>query len=128
MENDNIFFFAIPDEHRDNIFYLFEKYDKQLFYYKCKIIGTPKLEEDALQESFYIISKNHEKIRGLDSDETRSYLYMIVKTTSFKIYKRDKKLHKNVEFDDSLLNPRAIGQSRFKRKIYGLLVTKRAVR
>lgn len=50
-------FCSIPVESQDSIAYLFQKYNRQLFYYISKIIHDPKLQEDALQESFYIISK-----------------------------------------------------------------------
>lgn len=52
-------FCSIPVESQDSIAYLFQKYNRQLFYYISKIIHDPKLQEDALQESFYIISKNY---------------------------------------------------------------------
>ncbi len=99
-----MFIISIPEEYQDNIDYLFKKYGRQLFYYICKIIRDPKLQEDALQESFYIISKNYNKFRDLDSGETLSYLYMIVKTTSYKIYNREKNIHTNIEFNDDFLN------------------------
>ena len=97
-------FYSISAEHRNNIAYLFEKYGRQLFYYISKIISDPKLQEDALQESFYIISKNYNKIRELDSNETRNYLYTIVKTTSLKIYNREKIIRDNLELNDNILD------------------------
>ncbi len=97
-------FYSIPAEHRNNIAYLFEKYGRQLFYYISKIISDPKLQEDALQESFYIISKNYNKIRELDSNEKRYYLYTIVKTTSLKIYNREKIIRDNLELNDNILD------------------------
>ena len=96
-------FCSIPVENQDSIAYLFQKYKRQLFYYISKIIHDPKLQEDALQESFYIISKNYNKIKDLDSAETRNYLYTIVKTTSLKIYNKEK-LYSCMEFNENIID------------------------
>lgn len=96
-------FCSIPVESQDSIAYLFQKYNRQLFYYISKIIHDPKLQEDALQESFYIISKNYNKIKDLDSAETRNYLYTIVKTTSLKIYNKEK-LYNCMEFNENIID------------------------
>ena len=97
-------FFSIPSDQQDNIAYLFKKYSKQLLYFISRIISDPKLQEDALQESFYIVSKNYNKIKELDSTETRNYIYMIVKTTSLKIYNKEKRNQNNLELKENILN------------------------
>lgn len=94
-------FFSIPIDDQNSIAYLFEKYKRQLLYYISSIISDPKLQEDALQDAFYIISKNINKLHNLDSAETKNYIYSVVKTSSLKIYNREKITHSNiVSLDD----------------------------
>lgn len=88
---------AFIDDESD--IYAFEslvrKYEKKLFTAANKILASPALAEDAVWETFFRVAQNLSKIRECNEYELEAYLYMTVKSSALKIYRREKNYREN---------------------------------
>lgn len=58
--------------------------------------------EDAVQEAFFRIAKNMDKVKDIASTETKNFVAIITKREAMKIY--DKKKKRDEDFDVDLTN------------------------
>ena len=70
---------------------LYRTYSNQLFYYIKKIIKDEYSAEDVLQNTFILVFRNIDKIKDVDSEMTKSYLYTIARNAAFQHYNKTKK-------------------------------------
>lgn len=75
-----------PEEKKEKIKQLYEKYRKPLFYIAIKILDDKYLAEDTVQDTFIKIIENLNKMDNIDSCETKNYIMTIAKNHSFNLY------------------------------------------
>jgi len=79
---------------------LFAKYYRLMLYVANKILNDPNLAEDAVSDALLKIIRHREKLRDVLSQQTKSYIVNIVRTTSLDIIKQSK--NRKHETDDLL--------------------------
>lgn len=78
---------------------LYNKYRDVLYNYAYGILHDRYLAEDAVHNAFLSLTKCLHKIHEVNCKETRNYLIIIVKNSSFKIYNQGKN---TVELNDEI--------------------------
>ena len=84
-----IFTFATESE-KSKFEYIYEKYKKLLLSKANHILNDYSLAEDAVSEAFIRVYKNLRKINDPDSNETISFLVIIVRNTAIDILNKNK--------------------------------------
>lgn len=88
-------------DDKDKFEYLYTKYKKLLLYKAYEILKDYSLAEDATSEAFIRIYKNLHKIDDVNSNQTISFLVIIVKNISLTFLKKEKRNATEI-FDDDL--------------------------
>lgn len=70
---------------------IYEENKDKLYRYAYSILGDEASAEDAVQDAFVSLAQNFEKTYSMECNQIRSYLIIIVRNASFKIYNRRKK-------------------------------------
>ena len=80
-------FLAIIDsnENRLNFEELYFQYEKKMYYTAFQILQNKEDAEDALQNAFWAIARNIEKIDRVDSIETQIYVIKAVKSRALNL-------------------------------------------
>lgn len=97
-------FLTITVEEGQKIDVLFHKFEKPLARYIFSIVKDNTLTEDIIQNVFFKIIKNIDKIEEVESKETKNYLYTIAHTTAIDEIKK-KKSYESVTkpYDDTVI-------------------------
>ena len=82
------------DKHKFEI--LYEKYVKLMLKYANEILKDVHLAEDAVHESFVKIARSIDKIGEVDAKETKNFVMVITRHTTFDIYRKRSKNWENV--------------------------------
>lgn len=97
-----IFLLAIdaPEEKRKFV-RMYEKYRYLLYKVAYDVLNDSHLAEDALQEAFWKIAKNMEKLGDIDAVATKRYIITVAKSAAIDIYrKRKRQLQEEVYVDE----------------------------
>ena len=90
----------IDDEtDRELVRSLYEANEQLMYNVAYNILHNRTDAEDAVQDSFVSVIRNLEKIRGIDCNETRFYLVIVVKNISLNMLKK-KQRHPAVDIDE----------------------------
>ncbi len=78
---------------KENFSVLYHKYRNYLYAICHDILGNEQDAEDALQEAFFKIYKNMDKVsaNGLDCNKTKSLIITITKNTAIDFYRKNRK-------------------------------------
>lgn len=89
------------DEDRDKFTILYDKYRKLMQTVCYKVLQDDYLAEDATHDAFIKLAKNMDKIKNIESHETKRYLITIAKNSAIDIYRRcaSRRMHE-VCFDE----------------------------
>ena len=95
MTNDYFQFIKFKEGDINTFEIIFRKYYKPLFQYAVSIIREKEQAEEIVQEMFYILWKDREKIKILTS--FKSYLYKSVKNRSLQYLEHLKVRERHIE-------------------------------
>lgn len=91
-------FLMIRDESdREYVKDLYIKYEQAMFKIAYNILHNSTDAEDAVQNTFMKVIDNLEKIRAIDSNETKYYLSLVTKNAAKDIQKKANHLPESVE-------------------------------
>ena len=82
---------------------LYHTYKNLMFYVANQILRNEHDAEDAVQQAFFAIAKNFEKISEIKCPQTRSFIVTIVERKAIDIY-RSKNRGGVVAFDEEFIN------------------------
>lgn len=82
---------------------LYYRYRNLMYYIAFQVLNDERDSEDAVQEAFFRIAKNMDKIGDVETKETKNFVAIIVKREAMKIYDKRKK---RSEVFESELNDR----------------------
>ena len=93
-----ILFLAMLDtqEEKSKFAKLYETYRYLLWYVANEILRDPDDAEDAVQETYFALTRHMDKIEDVDSTKTRNFLVTIVKSKAIDILR--KKTRGNLEY------------------------------
>lgn len=84
----SLFLTLIDDEYDKARFVdLYEKYKNLMFYIAKGVLKDDHLSEDAVQEAFFRIAKNFQKINEVPSPQTRNFVVIITRNISISMLK-----------------------------------------
>lgn len=88
-------------EDKDRFVVLYNKYRKLMQTVCYRILRDDHLAEDATHDAFFKLTKYMDKIKDIESHETKRYLITIAKTAAIDIYRKNlsRRLHE-VSFDE----------------------------
>ncbi|MEG1409434.1 MAG: RNA polymerase sigma factor [Terrisporobacter sp.] len=101
-----ILFLSLIDDEYEKIKFkdIYNTYKKMMFYIAQKILKDEHDAHDAVQESFFKIIRNIDKINDINSLKTKGFICIIVKNTSIDIYRKLKrKNEREVLYEDESL-------------------------
>lgn len=79
---------------------LYYRYRSLMYYIAFQVLNNEKDSEDAVQEAFFRIAKNMDKIGEIESNTSKNFIAVIVKREAMKIY--DKKKKRSEVFESEL--------------------------
>ena len=97
---------ALPDlsaEQRKTLTLIYELEYKQMYKMAYAVLRNRHDAEDAVQQAFFAIAKNFEKISEIKCPQTRSFIVTIVERKAIDIY-RAKNRGGVVAFDEEFIN------------------------
>lgn len=97
-------FLAIIDsnENRLNFEELYFQYEKKMYYTAFQILQNKEDAEDALQNAFWAIARNIEKIDRVDSIETQIYVIKAVKSRALNLLASRKNVFSHLLHTDDM--------------------------
>lgn len=89
------------EEEKDNFVVLYEKYRRLMQTVCYNILKDDHLAEDATHDAFLKLARNMDKIKGIESRETKRYLITIAKNAAIDLYRKcaSRRLHE-INFDE----------------------------
>lgn len=87
------FYLTLLDTAEEKVLFtdLYMKYRDTMYNCAYKILKDNYLAEDAVHNAFVSLTKNLNKINGMNCNEVRNYLLIISRNASFAIYKDNQK-------------------------------------
>lgn len=79
------------DEGKSKFETVYKEYKRLLHYIAYTILKDSQLSEDAVQDAFFALARNMEKIQSKSCNEIRNYLIIIVRNAAYQIYNKNKK-------------------------------------
>lgn len=79
---------------------IYHTYKKVIYYIALKYLKSEQLAEEAVQEIFFKVFCNIEKVVMLESDKKKGYLMQIAKNTAIDIYRKEKVGFRNINKDE----------------------------
>ena len=76
-------------EEKNRFEELYYRYRNLMYYIAYQVLHQDRDSEDAVQEAFFRIAKNMDKVKDIASTETKNFVAIITKREAMKIY--DKK-------------------------------------
>ncbi len=98
------FYLTILDtaEEKSTFTDLYMKYKDAMYNCAYKILKDSYLAEDAVHNAFLALTKNLNKIKGMDRNELLSYLLIVSRNASFAVYK-DYRKNSCSDIDDEIV-------------------------
>lgn len=89
------------EEDKDKFVVLYNKYRKLMQTTCYNILRDDRLAEDAVHDAFIKLSRNMDKVKNIESRETKRYLITIAKNAAIDIYRKcsSRRLHE-MYFDE----------------------------
>lgn len=78
---------------------LYYRYRNLMYYIAFQVLNNERDSEDAVQEAFFRIVKNMDKIGDVESKKTKNFVAIIVKREAMKLYDKRKKRSEVFESD-----------------------------
>lgn len=88
------------DEERQDFEAIYEDNKGIMYAHAYSILKDVPSAEDAVQDAFVALAKNYEKTSRMDCNQIRSYLIIITRNASYKIYNKRKRETATEEFYD----------------------------
>ena len=100
-----IVYLQMLETSEDNVRFesLVHTYKNLMFYVANQILNNDHDAEDAVQQAFFTILKNFEKISEIKCPQTRSFVVTIVERKAIDLY-RSKNRNAVVSFDEEYVN------------------------
>lgn len=83
------------DEQRNELSEIYERNTKTFYSIAFKKLHNKQDTEDAIQESFLAIAKNPSTLFNIPCDKRVSYINVVIRNTSHKIWNKKHKIYKN---------------------------------
>jgi len=84
---------------------IYNKYRKFMLKLAYSILQDRQFSEDAVQNSMIRIDENKGRIKDVDSDKTKNFIYTITKNAAIDIYRKNKSFYAN---NDRFVNPNTL--------------------
>ena len=86
-------FLSMIDDENDRICFerLYQKYEKDVFHRICRFLKNREDAEDAMQNTWLVITKNIGFYRGLSDDSIRAYILRIARNQAISVYRTRKR-------------------------------------
>ena len=78
-------------EEKNRFEELYYRYRNLMYYIAYQVLHQDRDSEDAVQEAFFRIAKNMDKVKDIASTETKNFVAIITKREAMKIYDKKKK-------------------------------------
>lgn len=79
---------------------IYQTYKKVIYFIALKYLKNEKLAEEAVQEIFFKVFCNIEKIVSLESNKTKGYLMEIARNTAIDIYRKERVRFAEIKIDE----------------------------
>lgn len=113
-------------EKKDKFEALYYEYRDIMYNFAFRILNDSYLAEDAVHNAFLKLLKNLDKIKELKSKETKTYLLIIVRNTSYNIWKKNCK-ETFTEYIDDISDendlPAYVEAKADRKHVYDLIVS-----
>lgn len=104
------------DEQKNKFEKLYYRYRNLMFHIAFQVLNNERDAEDSVQEAFFRIAKNMDKISEVSSVETKNFVAIITKREAMKIYNKKKNRSELFESDlDQEQDKTRSGDSFFNR-------------
>lgn len=92
-------YLGMVDDYEDKLTVetLYHKYYKMMFYAAFDVLQSEEDAEDAVHDSFVLISRNIKQVSALETDEIYPYILTIVRNKAIDIYRQNRKRQRNKE-------------------------------
>lgn len=87
------------DEGKNKFEMAYMKYKDLLYYIAHTILKDSQLAEDAVQDAFFTLARNMEKIHDQSYNQIRNYLIIIVRNAAYRVYNKNKQEYPIVHID-----------------------------
>ena len=86
------YYLALIDnaEDQNKFEYLYNHYQKQMYYTAKRILNDAFIAEDAVHEAFVKIARNMNKIDDETSDRTRAFVMIVTENAAKDVYRKRK--------------------------------------
>ena len=105
------YYLALIDnaEDQNKFEYLYNHYQKQMYYTAKRILNDAFIAEDAVHEAFVKIARNMNKIDDMESNETRSFVMIVTKRAAIDVYRKrnqyfDREVYETITDDGEISN------------------------
>lgn len=78
---------------------LYYRYRNLMYYIAFQVLNDERDSEDAVQEAFFRLAKNMDKVSDVESVETKNFVAIIVKREAMKLFNKKKKRSEIFETD-----------------------------
>ena len=75
-------------EEKDKFTELYQQYQHFCWYVANQLLGDAHLAEDAVQETFFVLTRHLDKIEDVESPRTRKFLMTVVKSKAVDILRK----------------------------------------
>ena len=86
--------------NRELIEEIYRLYEQKMYYIAFSILNNEQAAEDAVQNAFVKLIQHVSRIRDVDSDRTKAYIFKIIKNSSIDIYRRRKREYELFDNED----------------------------
>lgn len=94
----------IDEENEKNRFEtLYYRYRNLMYYIAYQVLHNEHDSEDAVQEAFFRVAKNMDKVKDIAGNETKNFVAIITKREAMKIYNKKKKRDEDFNVDLSVM-------------------------
>lgn len=90
----------IDEEDEKNRFeILYYRYRNLMYYIAYQVLHDERDSEDAVQEAFFRVAKNMDKVKDIAANETKNFVAIITKREAMKIYNKKKNRDEDFSMD-----------------------------
>lgn len=89
------------DKDKERFEHLYNKYRGLMAYIINEKVHTNEDVEDVLQDVFFYIAKNFDKITDVDSAQTKSFICVVTQGFAISKFRKEKRHMNNIPFDET---------------------------
>lgn len=83
--------------NREIIEEIYSLYEQKMYYIAFSVLKDELAAEDAVQDAFEKMIKNISRLKNVDNDKTKAYIFKTIKNTSIDIYRKRKREYERME-------------------------------